>query len=341
MKPLSFIRRTLIGLLGTALGMVLLVVAGHADEVTGAALRPAQPAIVIHPASLTERDYCRVDAEGRTWLELPNGERFELITSVDDPAIINKGDGSFHPFDDRVVRAAIDGLQYPLGGVSVEIFILPYPRRGGLESAAAPGLIFLSPGVRDLSIDQQHAETVHEIGHVVQYALMPDIDRASWDTYRSLRGIDDTQIYWSGAAHSNRPHEIFAEDFRALFGDAPANYSGTIENASLAYPTQVSGLASFMLRLAGGTPRSIALTAWPNPSRGAVTFSRSGTAPSMLDLFDAQGRRVATVAPAAGPAGIRWAWDGRDTAGRRVEPGVLFARARDPESRTLRVTLLP
>lgn len=340
MKPLAFIRRALIGLFGTALGVAGLMVTAHADEIQGAALMPARGAIVIHDALSTLREYCRVDVYGVTWLELPGGRRFELITSVDDPSIVNKGDGSFHPFDAAQVRSAIDAVSFPLEGVQVEIYILPYPRRGALESAAAPGLIFLSPGVRDLPADQQHAETAHELGHVVQYSLMPDVDRSRWDQYRSLRGIQDEQIYWSGAAHADRPHEIFAEDFRALFGGVRANYSGTIENPQIAYPSQVSGLGAFILGLSGQAP-SIALHAWPNPARGSVTFARSGGAPSVLDLFDAQGRRIASLAPAAGAAGTTWAWDGRDAAGRRAEPGVLFARAREPQSPTIRVTLLP
>lgn len=340
MKPLAFIRRALIGLFGTALGMAALILTAHASEVRDAALAPARNAIVIHDAATTLRDYCREDEEGRMWLELPGGRSFELVTSVDDPSIVNKGDGEFHPFEADEVRAAIAGVRFPMHDLRVEIFVLPMPRRGALESAAAPGLILLSPGVRSLPVAQQHAEVVHELGHVAQYALMPDTDREGWGTYRRLRGIEDEQVYWSGAAHANRPHEIFAEDFRALFGDASANYSGTIENAQLAHPTQVSELGDFILSLAGGT-RAVALHAYPNPTRGAVTFGRSGAAPSSLDLFDAQGRRIATLEPGAGAAGTQWVWDGRDTAGRRVQPGTLFARARDPKSRAIRVTLLP
>lgn len=340
MKPLAFIRRALIGLLGTAIGTAALLITAHADEIQSAAVSPVRSGIVIHDVQTTLRENCRLDAEGRMWLELPAGQRFELVTSIDDPSIINKGDGSFHAFDAAEVRAAIAAVRFPVNDLRVQIFILPYPRRGALESAAAPGLILLSPGVRDLPVQQQHAETVHELGHVVQYALMPDVDRERWGAYRALRGIEDEQIYWSGASHANRPHEIFAEDFRALFGDAQANYSGTIENAQISHPAQIDGLDGFMLNLAGET-RPVALHAWPNPSRGGIVFAGAGAAPSALDLFDAQGRRIATLAPVTGAAGAQWAWDGRDANGRRVQPGVLFARARDPRSGTIRITLLP
>jgi hypothetical protein len=342
MKPLALIRRALIGLLGTALGMGTLVMVAHADELNGlTADQAADGSIEILSAADVELRYCSKDADGRMWLELPTGHRFELITDLSDPSIVNKGDGAFHAFDPAEVRAAIDQVRFSLSELEVDVFILPYPRRGGLESAAAPGMILLSPGVRPLSLEHQHAEVVHELGHVVQYALMPDLDREAWSRYRSLRGIGDEKTYWSGADHANRPHEIFAEDFRALFGSALANYSGTIENAALAHPANVQGLHGFMAALAGDLPRTIAFSAYPNPSRGALTFTRSGAAGSPLDLFDPQGRRVATLDPEASPLGVQWTWDGRDAAGRRVEPGILFARARDGSASTVRVTILP
>jgi len=342
MRPLALIRRALIGLLGTALGMGVLVIAAHADELPATqTARPIESSIVIHDADETLQQYCRTESDGRLWLELPGGARFELITTTDDPAIINKGDGAFHAFESREIQSAISQVRYAVSRLSVHIYVLPYPRRGGLESAAGPGLILLSPGVRPLSVQHQHAELVHELGHVVQYALMPDADRDAWQRYRDLRGIDDEQVYSGASAHSNRPHEIFAEDFRALFGGADANYSGTIENATIGYPTGVQGLSNFILGLAEDSTRTIAMSVWPNPSRGTMTFSRSGSARSILDVFDAQGRRVATLAPAAGALGVRWTWDGRDAAGSRVGPGILFARPREAGAGTVRVTLLP
>jgi hypothetical protein len=186
---------------------------------------------------------------------------------------------------------------------------------------------------------QQHAEFVHELGHVVQYTRMPDQDATAWSRYRTLRGITDVRVYCDTAAHADRPHEIFAEDFRALFGGPLANSTGNIENAVLTPPTQVAGLADFMLSLSG-PPLTVTLGARPNPARGAVLFSRKGSAPVALDLFDLAGRRLATVAPETFSDGVRWNWDGRDDSGRRASPGVVFARTRDGSS-SARVTLLP
>ncbi len=292
---------------------------------------------VIHDASETLTRYCRTDADGTLWLDLP-GAAWELVTSIDDPVIANRGDGAFHPFDAAEVRATLAAVRFPLDRVGAEIFILPYPRRAGLESGAGAGLILLSPGTRPLAADRQRAELAHELGHVVQRALMPDTDTGAWDGYRTLRGIGNRDVYAASSAHANRPHEIFAEDFRALFGGPGADYSGSIENATIAPPRAVTGLAEFLLGLAGGNA-TLAMTALPNPARGAVRFARTGGAAVPLDVFDAQGRRVRTIAPVTAANVVRWSWDGRDESGRTVPAGVWFARVRGETGAATRVTI--
>lgn len=304
-----------------ALLRAVLVLAGMAGPAAGRA------AVVVHDADETLRDYCTVDAAGTWWLRLPSGATYELIASPDDAALANLGDGEFHPFDAAEVRAALAGVRFPLDRAPAEVFVLPYPRRDLLESAAGPGIVFLSPGVRPIPFEQQHAIATHEMGHVVQRALMPDDDVLAWSRYRALRGITDETRYAADAAHADRPHEIFAEDFRALFGDAQSTASGTIENPDLLPPAAVPGLETFLASL-GGAPAPARLAAWPNPGRGAVTFTRAGGRAGALDVFDAAGRRVATVSPLPTAHGWNWTWDGRDAAGRDVPAGVLFARER-------------
>ena len=311
-----------------------------ANEIHSAASRTT--GFAIHDAAQTLREHCAWES-GRLWLTLPGGNRWELVTSTDDPSISNPGDGAFHVFDAAEVRTALESVRFPLDQVSAEIYILPYPRRGGLESAAGPGLILLAPGVLPLSREHQHAEFVHELGHVVQYVLMPDRAALAWERYRALRGIADTAAYSAASPHRGRPHEIFAEDFRALYGDAQANYSGTIENPELTYPTEVSGLAGWILELASATfqPAHAAISAGPSPSRGAVTFSRGGSAGAVLELFDARGRRLAKLQPAIGTGAVLWSWNGCDPTGRPVRGSIVFARARDGAGDVARVVMLP
>jgi hypothetical protein len=294
----------------------------------------------IHSADETLTQYCAW-VDGKLWFTIPGGASWELVTETGDPAISNPGDGAFHPFDVSEVESARDGVRYPLQRIAAEVFILPYPRRLGLDSAAGPGLILLSPGVRPISSDQQCAEFVHELGHVVQYTLMPDADTGNWDRYRALRGIEDVTLYCSSAPHADRPHEIFAEDFRALFGPQAANTAGTIENDALVYPTQIAGLSAFVQDLASLSVRPGVLAVLGDGARGAVRLARTGNGPAVLDLFDVSGRRLASVAPEADASGATWLWSGRDAAGREVRGAVVFARARDGRGGSARIIRLP
>ncbi len=336
MTAFALFRRLSLGLVATLFALAATVLAAHANEMSGAPARAAGLRIVGPKETLERYGEWR---GSKLWLVLPGGLEFELVTSVDDPAIANRGDGQFHTYDPDEVQRAFDAVTYPRAGIGVDVLVLPYPRRAGLESAAAPGLILLSPGTRPLSAEHQHAEAVHELGHVVQYQRLPDSDAAGWQRYRELRGIEDASTFSSSAPHSDRPHEIFAEDFRALFGGALANYSGTIENPDLAPPSQVAGLTAFLRGLSGDAAMPATLAAWPNPARGAVAFARAGEAVA-VDLYDVSGRRLATLAPTGGAGAANWSWNGRDESGRRVT-GVVFARPRDGRGAALRLTLLP
>ena len=323
---LSLLRRSLIGLCGAVLGLACMVSVSRSDEVSA---RVSALGLVVHGADETLARFCH-EEEGTLWLTLPSGARFELMTSTSE--LPNPGDGVFHPFDENVVRAALHSVRFPMDRVSAEVFILPYPRRESLPSAAGPELILLSPGVMPLAVEQQHATVVHELGHVIQYQFMPDADADLWNRYRALRGINDALRFCADAAHADRPHEIFAEDFRALFGDALANYSGTIENVSLPAPYRVTGLQSFMTSLQGAPIAGGWLTGFPNPTRGALSFRRAGGPAHSLELFDVSGRRVASVAPTPLATGWQWRWDGQDERGSAAAPGMYFARERGATS---------
>jgi len=67
------------------------------------------------------------------------------------------------------------------------------------------------------------------------------------------------------------------------------------------------------------------LAAWPNPARGAITFSAIGCAPgTRLEVCDARGSRVRTLEVPG--AGTPLTWTGERDDGRRAAPGFYFAR---------------
>ncbi len=264
------------------------------------------------------------------------GDQFRLLTSTSDPEIANRGDGSFHPADEASVAEVLRNI--PAGftaALSVTIYLLPYPRSGQLSSSASGNCIAISPGVLPYSASQVEMLAAHELGHMVQYALLPDQDAAGWAAYARLRGIDDPARFNDAAVHANRPHEIFAEDFRVLFGGATARGDGSIENRTIRPPDQVPGLREFFLnlipsRLAAGQAANTATLAWsvyPNPMRPGQVFTLTAPAsstPLTVRLLDVTGREVVRLGAGTGSSG-QWSLTlPRSVAGRALAPGAYW-----------------
>jgi hypothetical protein len=78
-----------------------------------------------------------------------------------------------------------------------------------------------------------------------------------------------------------------------------------------------------------------------NPTRGAVEFAWGAPLPegAMLDIFDVQGRLVAGIPLPLAPGTV--SWPGTDGGGRRVPPGIYFARIRNTNLEPVRIVRLP
>jgi hypothetical protein len=299
----------------------------------GLGASPSAGEVVIHTPEAVLSRYTETRG-GMLYFRPPQGGTWELITHIEDAAIANQGQGAFFPVDPALVRNAVASVTFPLAGVDAEIFILPYPRRALLPSNADRNAIYLSPGVAPLDEQRVHALVNHELGHVVQHQMFPETDADTWGTYCRLRGIEDETIYNERARHRDRPHEIFAEDFRFLFGGRLANYSGGIENPALPLPSTVSGLPAFLLGVAAssGVPDGVLpvldLQVSPNPATGPVRFALGETAdavfPVRIDVFDVQGRRVSTTV--SDPTS-QVVWEARGQDGAPLPAGLYFVRA--------------
>jgi hypothetical protein len=294
-------------------------------------------------------------SDGRLFFSSSSGQRWELITRIDDPEISNRGDGRFHPLPQGEVEAALSQIHYPLSRINTDIFILPYPRRGNLKSSSTPGAIYLSPGTRDFATQTVHALVSHEMGHQVHGVFLPDEDVAGWEEYARLRGFYGDSRFSPRASHAYRPHEVFAEDFRALFGSGLARQGETLENPEMMWPTAVAGLAEYMRRLPERDVDSSPLAAYPNPFRSRVrvevdlgkagigtpspvavlsgdqTGSLSGSASLRnlywVSIYDIRGRLIRSAPLRLDASGkALFEWDGRDSKSHRMPRGTFFAR---------------
>lgn len=284
-------------------------------------------------------------------IPLDGGRYLSVITDINDPSIYNKGDGAFHAFDRESVLSSLSDISHlQMSDLSVTVYILPFPRRNLLVSSTSGAEVFLSPHVLDIDPAISAYIVAHEVGHAFHNAFLPDGSRA-WDTYRHIRGIANDLKYADNASHPYRPKEIFAEDFRVLFGGTEARFSGGIENPELASPIAVRGLEAFLARL--GTEemavgRSVVAAAFPNPFN-PETHLRLTVPQEVIDtgediavrIYDVRGALVQDLYSGAAASQMNLLWDGTDRAGNRVASATYYALVRSGESRqTVKLVLL-
>ncbi len=319
---------------------------------------PALAAVeIVHPQGVENR--FTSEREGKSYLVVDR-VAWELITDPADPSLSRLGDGSFHPMNPQLVRDAVAALDRAGAALRGRIFILPYPRRENLKSSCENGDIYLSPGIREVAAEHVHATTTHELGHLLQTSRALE-GTSAWEEYLDLRELRSPR-FASNAAHRDRPREIFAEDFRFLFGSPLATSSGSIENGDLPLPTQVPGLREWFEELlrspmtALDPGERLRPESFPNPlrplGRATIAFEMSGPRASTPDrlaadlhavVFDLAGREVRRIlgASSSGDGRALFTWDGRGADGAPVPSGVYFVRWNEsPESGTARVQVL-
>lgn len=302
--------------------------------------------VTLYTPELIITELAERDDDGALFMRLP-GEllRYRLVEDIGDEVIVNKGDGSFHPIETAFILQALEAIDVAGGMLdhAVEVYILPYPRYYPLTSSASGNRIFLSPGVFEVNRYVAAYTVTHEFGHTYQHHFMPGDDAESWYQYLTLRGIYQDPVFTSTAEHMFRPNEVFAEDFRYLFGGDEARYTGTIENTELVPPTLVPGLESFMVALAGlaaeGEPLSgmgpLALSNHPNPFNPATVITLTFGAAAAegerrvdIKVYGVDGRLVKTLySGAVSGDQLSIAWNGTDDRGAPVTSGIYFYRA--------------
>ena len=288
---------------------------------------------------------------GEQVITLDDGRYVSVITDINDPSIYNKGDGDFHPFREEWVIDVLSGISHPGMDVDMTVYILPFPRRNLLVSSTSGNSVFLSPHVLDIHPAVCAYIVAHELGHVFHNAYMPD-GSPLWNRYRWIRGITNSDIYFAGAAHAYRPKEIFAEDFRVLFGGEDAAFGGRIENTSLPAPAEVAGLYEFMSNIGGETvvigPK-VRATNYPNPFNPEteirivvpdnILVARERVTVRIYDVTGALVKQLYSGVPSG--ENLYMQWDGRDHHGTAVASANYFALIEAGDARTtLKLVLL-
>ena len=180
---------------------------------------------------------------------------------------------------------------------------------------------------------------------------------AAWTDFRGLGQVEQlrgdifaARIGWDGVVQDPGGFQVSAgplpEDLPAVTGGggvpliAYCRLEGSrdAEVQRIAYRT-VGTAATDVVVVAPGARQ---LRAEPNPFRGTIAFAFAGSqeAPTHLEIFGVDGRRVRSFELAAGVREL--VWDGRDEQGHGVPAGVYFARVRQgaeawPTSRVVRI----
>jgi hypothetical protein len=262
-----------------------------------------------------------VEIDGCPYLSFPGARVWAL-----------REDDGYCPMPVDEVERALDAVEFPLEDLGIKLVIMPVPRRLVGTSSAEGRVVFLSPGRIPYPVEHVHYTLAHEVGHVVQHVLMPESREDLWREYRLLRGLEDIE-HWP-ETHAYRLREIFAEDFRVLFGGPVAACGGSVENPDIIPPAEVEGLRDFMLSLVGRVPAAPVLNAYPNPFRDGLALSpgeEGWSDGARIILCDVRGRVVGRLDPPGGSETLLW--DGRGLEGERVGPGVYFALVIDGRAR--------
>jgi len=263
----------------------------------------------------------------------PSGDVTQMAFPGARSWVLLGGWEDYHAMPTEQVVEAAEDVTFPMDCLRVHVLILPGPRLGLPNSSSEGDVVFLSPGRVPYREEHVHYTVTHEIGHVVHHLLMPDYREDLWRTYAELRMVEYSDPA-SSQPHASRLHEIFAEDFRVLFGGEISRFGGEVENHDIARPDEVEGLRDFFLSLVDGHAADGRIVAYPNPFESNMVLRLAGSGQdaglSEVAVVDVLGRTVRVIRPSYGDR-LRVVWDGRDDQGRVVAPGVYMVTARTAE----------
>lgn len=253
------------------------------------------------------------------------------VTSLEFPGCsawaLARDESLYSPMPLDEVVEAVRAIAFPLDGLPIDVLILPAARPDLPASSAEGRVVLLSPGRCGYPREHVHYIVAHEIGHVLHHLLLPNPEDDLWRQYAALRGID-LEAARAASIHAERLDEMFAEDFRVLFGGDLARCGSGVENHGLADPESVAGLRDFFLSIPCAWEDRLRLYASPNPFVESIQVEAFGLGASrevsLVAIYDVRGRLLRAIGPdpASRPAVT---WDGTLADGAPAAPGVYYA----------------
>jgi len=190
----------------------------------------------------------KVSRFGKTYLaQIWYGQRFEVDESLTfgtkklEKVDAVKYEKYLKEVDERVINKIGDYKVY-----IIQNKLKDYRTFAGLSFLDNTAVIF---GTYYGMTDQAIATlAIHELGHNVDFQLMtPEL----WKEYSEIRGITDKTLYNNNRPESKmRPQEIFAEDFRLLYGGEDARVRAH-QNTDLYNPQESEELKAFFEKVIG------------------------------------------------------------------------------------------
>lgn len=235
-------------ILATAAGGATAQGGVYAPQRTGAAAwQIIGPGEILSACAQDATGLCFTDARGAPWT---------LRTGTGVAEVRDGEREQFWPLPVVWVREALEALDPRIPAlVACRIYVLPLPRENLPRSSCDGVAIYLSPTVRPATREVVHFVVFHEVGHLLHRRLLPDGDREGWRRYRRIRGVTDEARYSASAPPPDRPHELFAEDFRLLFGTEPARGIRPAWVPSAAPPSSRPRLRRFFHDLLSTAPK--------------------------------------------------------------------------------------
>lgn len=197
------------------------------------------------------------------------GESKKYITKVDMAGGVFEYEGEkdfgvymgYYPIPLELAQEVINDIKFPLKWLDIPLFLLPFRLmvydKGwtGLEynGRAYPSHIVYGARKEKPTKESIGALIVHEIGHALCYKFVDPCyvdfrETPKFKEYRRLRGIPD---HWTDKSHfwSRRPSEVWAEDFRYLFGPDYARQEEFLHYGSVELDPPGEEIGEFMLSL--------------------------------------------------------------------------------------------